>query len=110
MNQLLNIHKNVINKEIYPKIIDINFTQLIKPQEEVNNDVSLEQFFELYESKFYEIPIEGELYSHKYMIKKGTEYVGETQNIEEIDLLLEEINQLRLQNIELQKTIDDLTK
>jgi hypothetical protein len=37
------------------------------------------------------------------------EYIGVTQTSDETEVLLEEINQLRLENLTLQQQIDDLT-
>lgn len=109
--EVVKIKKTLFNKIKYPNIIDINFTQLINnniiPEED---DITVDEFFQIYDRIFYSIPIDGELNSHKELIKKSTEYVGETQNTEEIDLLLEEINQLRLDLLESRQIIEDLTK
>jgi hypothetical protein len=43
------------------------------------------------------------------LIRRSTDYVGVNQNAGEIDALLDEINQLRLENLTLQQTIDELT-
>ena len=67
------------------------------------------QFFDYYNDLFYEIPTEGDFNSHLELIRRSTEYVGVNQNTGEIDALLDEINQLRLENLTLQQTIDDLT-
>jgi hypothetical protein len=86
------------------------FKQLIKPQTEVTSSaVTVNQFFNYYNDLFYEIPTEGDFNSHLELIKRSTEYVGVNQNTGEIDALLDEINQLRLENLTLQQTIDDLT-
>ena len=109
--EVIKIEKTLFNKTKYPNIIDTNFTQLINNNITLEeDDISVDEFFIIYDRIFYSIPIDGELNSHKELIKRSTEYVGETQNTEEIDLLLEEINQLRLDLLESRQIIEDLTK
>ncbi len=110
MSNIIEMKKRVFDKIKYPNIIDTEFNQLFTTSNEDITTITVDEFFELYNTLFFEIPIEGNLNSHKYIIKQSTEYVGETQNIEEIDLLLEEINQLRLELLEARQTIDDLTQ
>ncbi len=108
--ELVKLNKNVFSREDYPKIIDIQFSQLITQQPATEDVVTVDEFFELYNTLFFEIPIDGDVGSHKELIIRSTEYVGETQNTKEIDLLLEEINQLRLDLLEARQTIEDLTQ
>jgi len=107
---VVNLKKISFDKNKYPNIIDVNFNQLFNNNGEETNLVTVDEFFQIYDNIFYSIPIEGEFNSHKELIKRSTEYVGETQNTEEIDLLLEEINQLRLDLLESRQIIEDLTK
>lgn len=106
----IKIKKESFPKQKYPIIINTEFSQLINPTPQVENVLTVDEFFELYDDLFFQIPIDGEIGSHKELIKRSTEYVGETQNTEEIDLLLEEINQLRLELLEARQLIDELTK
>jgi hypothetical protein len=110
MAEIVQLNKTVYGKITYPNVIDIEFNQLIKPQTEVTSSVvTINQFFNYYNDLFYEIPTEGDFNSHLELIRRSTEYVGVNQNSGEIDALLDEINQLRLENLTLQQTIDDLT-
>lgn len=106
----IKIKKESFPKQKYPIIINTEFSQLINPSPQVENVLTVDEFFELYDDLFFQIPIDGDIGSHKELIKRSTEYVGETQNTEEIDLLLEEINQLRLELLEARQLIDELTK
>jgi hypothetical protein len=108
--ELVKLNKDVFSREDYPKIVDTQFSQLVTPTLPTPDETTVDEFFELYNKLFFEIPIDGEIGSHKELIKRSTEYVGETQNTEEIDLLLEEINQLRLELLDARQTIDDLTQ
>jgi hypothetical protein len=110
MAEVIQLNKTVYGKITYPNVIDTEFKQLIKPPTEVTSSaVTINQFFNYYNDLFYEIPTEGDFNSHLELIRRSTEYVGVNQNSGEIDALLDEINQLRLENLTLQQTIDDLT-
>jgi len=110
MAEKVELNKKVYGKVTYPNVINTEFSQLIKPQvDEVVPTVTVEQFFQYYDDLFYDIPISGDFNSHTELIKRSTEYVGVNQNTEEIDALLDEINQLRLENLTQQQTIDELT-
>jgi hypothetical protein len=110
MSEQIRLNKTVYGKVTYPNVINTEFSQLIKPQvEEVVTTVTVEEFFQYYDDLFYDIPITGDFNSHTELIKRSTEYVGINQNTDEIDALLDEINQLRLENLTQQQTIDELT-
>ena len=110
MAEIVQLNKTVYGKITYPNVIDTQFTQLLKPQTEVTSSaMTINQFFQGYNDLFYEIPTEGDFHTHLELIKRSTEYVGVNQNSGEIDALLDEINQLRLENLTQQQTIDDLT-
>lgn len=110
MAEQVQLNKTVYGKVTYPNVINTEFRQLIRPQTEVTASVvTVNQFFDYYNDLFYEIPTEGDFNSHLELIRRSTEYVGVNQNTGEIDALLDEINQLRLENLTLQQTIDDLT-
>jgi hypothetical protein len=109
MAELIQLNKTVYGKITYPNIINTEFTQLIgaQPANEINT-ITIEEFFQAYNDLFFEIPIDGEFNSHLELIKRSTEYVGVNQTTDEIDALLTEINQLRLENLKLQQQLDEL--
>jgi hypothetical protein len=110
MAKKIELNKIVYGKVTYPNVINTEFSQLIKPQVEIIiPPVTVEEFFKYYDDLFYDIPIVGDFNSHTELIKRSTEYVGVNQNTDEIDALLDEINQLRLENLTQQQTIDELT-
>jgi hypothetical protein len=110
MAETVQLNKTVYGKITYPNVIDTEFTQLIRPTTEVvDNTITIDEFFQAYNDLFFEIPAAGDFNSHEELIKRSTEYTGVNQTSEEIDALLEEINQLRLENLDLQQQVDDLT-
>jgi hypothetical protein len=110
MKKNIDIKKNVFNKEQYKNVIDTSFTQLISSQEvNIENVPTIEEFFILYDELFFDIPKTGNN-SHESLIKKSTEYIDFNPDNELLDALFEEINQLREENLEINKRLIELTK
>ena len=104
------IEKQVFNKSTYPKVIDTQFSQLISSVVEELPQFTIDDFFELYDQLFYQIPKEGDINSHRYILEREAEYLGVSLNQDDIQALLNEITSLRQQVLEAQQTINDLTK
>ena len=69
----------------------------------------ISNLLESYNELFYEIPKEGEINSHEYLIKQSTNYVGSQIITDDVQALLDEITSLREENLVLQQNIVDLT-
>ncbi len=103
--------KRVFDKNAYPKVIDTQFKQLLSTvEEEETLSFTIEDFFELYEQLFYQIPREGDTNSHQYIIEKEAEYLGIIISQDDIQALLDEITVLRQQIVDTQNTLDELSK
>lgn len=87
-------------------VVDRTFSQFGQ-QEEVS-EKTVEQFFIDYENLFYQIPVEGEINSHEYLIRKSSELYHLDTSYENIQPLLDEITLLRSQSVVYQQTIIDL--
>jgi hypothetical protein len=74
------------------------------------NLATVEDFFTLYEKFFFQIPKEGEVNSHTYLIKESSDYVGFQVNSEDIQALLDEIAQLRQENLLIRQEQIDIVK
>lgn len=110
MSQKVQLSKKVFGRGLYPQIIDIQFNQLIPPTGSGTPvPLTIPQFFEAYDNLFYEIPIEGDINSHTYLVQRSSEYIGVTLQNDEINALLEEINALRQEVLDANKTILDLS-
>jgi hypothetical protein len=103
------IEKQVFDKGIYQKVIDTQFHQLL------NSNISsetptftLDDFFQLYEDIFYEIPKEGDTNSHRYILEKEAKYLGVIVDQDDIQALLNEITTLRQQLLDTQQIITTL--
>lgn len=94
--QEIKLGKQGFGTSAYKNAIDTTFTQLIPPPPPPPDVFTVEEFFELYNTLFYEIPATGEVNSHQFLINRSTEYIGFTEEKEEdIQILLDEITQLR---------------
>jgi len=109
---IIPIKKTQFKTNEFIKTIDTEFRELIDNIPTGNLNLSLatiEDFFTLYDQFFFEIPKEGSINSHEFIIKKSIEYADFEIENEKIDALLEEINILREENLNLIETINELT-
>jgi len=109
----INLNRQVFNKAKFNETIDTSFSQLGVQEEDPSffdiNLATQADFFTLYDKFFYDIPKEGEINSHTYLITESTEYVGFQQSQEEIEALLLEIADLREENLALRQENVELT-
>ncbi len=110
MSENILFNKTLYNKNQYEKVINTSFTQLGIPpiSEQLQNQPTVVDFFEMYNDLFYNIPEKGSFNSHEYLIKKSSEYIGFEANQEEIEALQNEIAQLRIELLNIQKQNIDL--
>jgi len=105
------VQKTVFNKDTYTRVIDTQFHQLINQGVATETpSFTVDDFFQLYEDLFYQIPKEGDSNSHQYILKKEADYLGVNINQDDIQALLNEITTLRQEILDAQQTINDLTK
>ena len=96
-DQKVDLIKKTYSKTEYSKVIDTKFSQLgvVSLNEQIENTVTVNQFFESYNNLFYDIPALGETNSHEYLIKTSGEYINFDQDSQEIEALRAEITALR---------------
>ena len=107
MARSINFNKTVFNKRDYEKTINTSFTQLdVKSiQEQIDEQPTVQEFFNMYNELFYEINELGPTNSHEYLIKTSTDYIDFGKNDELVEALQREIAQLREQLLETQKQL-----
>ena len=108
MAEQIQLTKQVYDKNQYQRVIDTSFTQLVQPV--VVTDVAVlptvDEFFSDYDQLFFDIPKFGETNSHEYLIKTSQEYIGLSNVVnDEIQALINEITELRQENLELQQQL-----
>ena len=99
------LNKIVFNKDAYEKTIDTSFSQVTPPAPPIEDTMGVEEFFNLYNTIFYDIPVEGDINSHTYIVKTSGEYVGGTTINDDVQLLLDEITGLRQNLLDANQTI-----
>ena len=105
------VQKTVFNKDTYGRVINTQFSQLLNQgATEDTLSFTVDDFFQLYEELFYQIPKEGDTNSHKYILQKEADYLGISISQDDIQALLNEITSLRQQVLDTQTTLNDLTK
>jgi hypothetical protein len=107
----------VYDKDSYEQLVDTSFSsQEISPDspniDNINEEATVDDFFEMYNELFYEIPQNGEINTHQFLVQKSGDYINFDPNQEEIEALQKEIGELRTEllqeqtkNIELQSGV-----
>jgi len=110
-NKNINLKRQVFDKAKFNETVNTNFTQLkseLDPQFFDLSLATLDDFWSLYEKFFYDIPKDGDINSHLYLVKTSGEYIDYTPQKEEIEALLEEIAELRTENLEVRQEIAEV--
>ena len=100
------LNRQVFDKKKFKETINTSFTQLDTGEEDGFFDIdlaTLEDFWTLYERFFYDIPKLGQINSHEYLAKESAAYAGSDTINEEIQVLLDEIAELREENLQLRE-------
>jgi len=97
MDNRVDLKKDVFDKSQYLKTIDTSFSELgiTSVAEDIQSQVNVNDFFTYYNELFYDIPPNGEINSHEYLIKTSSEYINFNESNSELEALREEIAQLR---------------
>ena len=112
MIDTVNLSRQVFNKQKFNNTVDTTFSELGVQQQDPSffdlNLATVDDFFILYNKLFFEIPKEGAINSHTFLVKESGDYVGSQQVNEEIQALLQEIADLREENLTLRQANADL--
>lgn len=99
------------DKNKFNETVDTKFSQLVNVPNPsfFDRDLAvLDDFWYLYDKFFYIIPKLGEIESHEYLAKTNSEYADFATINTEIQALLDEIAELRKENLELIKDATNL--
>ena len=110
MSEKINLYKEVKDRGDFVKTVNTNFTQLSQtnPQQEFQKQPSVGEFFNMYNTLFYQIPIQGPK-SHTTLIEQSAQYINFDVNSEIIQQAQEEIDLLRTDLLEANQEISELT-
>ena len=110
MTKQTNLKRTVFDKEKFNQTVDTQFSELIDKDQPIPFDINtatVADFFALYDRFFYEIPKQGDVNSHYYLVETSGEYINFNKYQEEIQALLQEISELRAGNLELIEELSD---
>ena len=109
MAENIKLNKEVFNKRDYEKTINTSFNELgtLTIQEQLDNQPTVQEFFDMYNTLFYQINELGETNSHEYLVKTSSEYINFGEDNELIEALQEEIAQLREELLETQQQLSN---
>lgn len=102
MSRKVDTKKQVFNKDEYEKTINTRFNDLgvTSITDDIAETNTVEDFFQMYNELFYEIPLLGDN-SHEFLVKTSGEYINFDQNSEIIEALQQEITALREESLQL---------
>ena len=111
-DEQLVLSRDVFDKIAFNNTVNTSFSELDQIPPDLSffdpNLATVNDFFNIYQSLFFQIPKFGETNSHEYLVIESTDYSKVIENQEQIDALLEEIVDLREQNLQLQLDINEL--
>jgi|TARA_R110000822_G_scaffold302638_1_gene426896 hypothetical protein len=110
-NQEIKLNKNVFGKVSYPQIVNTEFSQLVQPNDidPTTEPLTVIEFFEEYNRLFFDIPQNGEVGSHRELVTRSSSYVGMTDQSGEMQALIDEISELRIQLLTAQQEVVNLS-
>ena len=106
MDNKVDLKKKVYDNRQFSRVINREFETFVEPI--VEDQLSIEEFFDNYERLFLSIDIEGEINSHEYLVRRSGALVRVEQETEDIQPLLDEIASLRTRLLEANQQIANL--
>jgi hypothetical protein len=97
MAEIIPVQQAVYSKNRFSKVIDTQFREFAL-ETPPTPEVTVEDFFGLYDELFFDIPKEGDINSQRYILNRTAEYLGvKLADDTDINVLLEEITTLKQQ-------------
>lgn len=112
MAQKINLVKEVYGRNTFTRVIDTSFSELYTPVSAsvaLDQQITVDTFFDLYDQLFFDIPATGEVNSHEYLVARSTEYLGGGVLTDNEKAYIEEINALRQQLLEANANLSNLS-
>jgi len=93
MAEKIRLQKTVQQKDQFSKVVSKEFTTFVRSTDQEVGD-TVQELFRLYDKLYLEIPLTGPQ-SHTYLVEESSKLVQVTEDNEDIQPLLDEINELR---------------
>jgi hypothetical protein len=107
MGEIVNIKKTIYNNDNFKEIVNTSFTQLIPAPSSTDTGsglLSVQDFFQQYETLFFSIPLTGSINSHEYLAERSLNELGIS-----LDSLYNELEGLRQENVSLKNQVITLS-
>ncbi len=108
MSEKITLNKTVFDRNSFLNTIDTSFEQVPVTSPTLAPVPSVSEFFETYQQIFYNIPSEGPINSHEYLVKVSGQYLNAENFDQNLEPLIAEIDSLRATNLELERRITEL--
>lgn len=101
--------KEIYGLNTYSKAIDTKFSELVQAVPVATSSaITVDQFFQYYDELFFNIPVEGSINSHVYLVERSQQYIGGSVIDAEKQALIEEINSLRQQLLDVNQAFTNI--
>lgn len=102
----IDLVREQFSKAAFSKVVDTSITKLITavPTAVEPTTENIQLFFQSYDTLFTSIPKFGATDSHEFLVQQSGNYIDANNQQEEISLLLQEINSLRNELLESNRT------
>ena len=70
MSEIIDLGKTTFSRKNFEKVVDNRFKQLLNNQAVVDDVFTIDDFFQLYEDLFFQIPKEGDAQSHHFILNQ----------------------------------------
>lgn len=107
MSESISFRKSVVNLDDLSKVTDTSFN-FFTTSSVISSVLTVDEFFSEYTRLYFEIPIEGEINSHRYLVNRSSELLDVESEVDVIQPLLDEIANLRNQLLEANTKIVEL--
>ena len=106
MAEQVKIQKTIYSLQSFNNVVNTQFSQLAQSKNDTPSEPTLDipEFFELYDTLFYSIPLSGSDESHLGLATRSLEYLGVS-----LEDLQSELDYLRQENVELKNQILQVT-
>lgn len=107
--QEVKIQKTVYTSATLGRVVDTSFSTfgVTTPVEETD---TVEELFRLYDNLYLQIPVEGDVNSHRYLVQRSSELLTTVETNNDIQPLLDEISELRTELLEANQQIIELNQ
>ena len=108
MSEKITLNKTVFDRNSFINTIDTSFIQVTPTTPTLQPVPSVSEFFQTYQQIFYNIPAEGTINSHEYLVRVSRQYINAENFDQNLEPLIAEIDSLRATNLELERRITEL--